>query len=229
MEAPPRQVPPLATAAWAALSATLLALASVYDLAVSERLADPSSDWALWFQNFGEIPGYLSAGVGAAITLATNNPRSANGRLDKLTLLANVWLLLTLTLSVGATLSKLVARIYSATLVGVLGVLTFAYAGNLWHLVQQAVLPDIRWCLHGVAQVGAHARYLHAEPHSSCPADRSVAIVASTRPIIGAVVLVWLGPARAGQGTLGPGSAIHGVARGLPSHGISEWSLVSAV
>ena len=132
MEAPPRQVPPLvATAAWAALSATLLALASVYDLAVSERLADPSSDWALWFQNFGEIPGYLSAGVGAAITLATNNPRSANGRLDKLTLLANVWLLLTLTLSVGATLSKLVARIYSATLVGVLGVLTFAYAGNL--------------------------------------------------------------------------------------------------
>ena len=76
-------------------------------------------------------------------------------------------------------------------------------------------------------QAGARARCLHVESHSSRPADRSATIVAPTRSVAGAAVSMWFGPAGANQVTLGPGAAVHGVARDLSSHGISERTSVS--
>eukprot|EP01052_Picozoa_sp_SAG31_P010079 SAG31_NODE_542_length_14269_cov_7.826253_7_plen_85_part_00 len=41
---------------WAAVSVVLLTLASVYDQTISRQVADASLGWALWFQQFGEVP-----------------------------------------------------------------------------------------------------------------------------------------------------------------------------
>ena len=71
-----------------------------------QKLANRTSPWAVWFQNFGELPGYLATAAGAAITLATNSTRTVGGQLDKTTLAANLCLMLAVTLSLSAALSK---------------------------------------------------------------------------------------------------------------------------
>jgi membrane-associated phospholipid phosphatase len=111
-----REVPRVAVIAWAAISALLLGLASAFDLTISERVADGSSAWALWFQQYGEAPGYvLGPGVGALVLLATTDPRglgpaaAATGRRFDPRVLAAVGVcLLALSVAVGGVLYQVI-------------------------------------------------------------------------------------------------------------------------
>ncbi len=71
---PEREVPGVAVMAWAVASALLLSLASVFDLQLSEHVANGSSPWGLWFQQYSEVPGYALGGLGALVLLALTNP-----------------------------------------------------------------------------------------------------------------------------------------------------------
>jgi hypothetical protein len=84
----------------------LVAVAGCLVCGCEQKLANRTSSWAVWFQNFGELPGYLATAAGAAITLATNSTRTVGGQLDKTTLAANLCLMLAVTLSLSAALSK---------------------------------------------------------------------------------------------------------------------------
>ena len=85
---PVRVIPQPAIALWAVLFVAALAATGVYDERISQRLADPQSSWAQFFEHYGEIPGYLTSAVGAAIVLATNNRRAPSGEYDRRTLAA---------------------------------------------------------------------------------------------------------------------------------------------
>ena len=78
-----RVVPQPAIVAWAFLFVAALALTGVYDEAISQRYANPTRSWAQLFEKYGEIPGYVTSAVGAAIVLATNNPKLAEGGYDR--------------------------------------------------------------------------------------------------------------------------------------------------
>ncbi len=77
---PVRDIPRFVIVAWGGVSALLLGLASVFDLKLSEHVANGSSPWGLWFQQYSEVPGYALGGAGALVLLVlTNslNPRAS--------------------------------------------------------------------------------------------------------------------------------------------------------
>ena len=122
---PVRVIPQPAIALWAVLFVAALAATGVYDERISQRLADPQSSWAQFFEHYGEIPGYLTSAVGAAIVLATNNRRAPSGEYDRRTLAANAvcfgWLCLRFTAVIykgsGQRLSQPVATACAVTII----------------------------------------------------------------------------------------------------------------
>lgn len=94
-------------AAWAAASLALVALASAYDQTVSQTLADGASGWALWFQRFGEAPGYVAAGCGAAIVLGSTNPKPDGQAWDRQALAAVVGLYMVLGFTMGGVMAQM--------------------------------------------------------------------------------------------------------------------------
>lgn len=122
-----RVIPKPAIAVWAVLFVAALAATGSYDERISQRFADPRRPWALFFEGYGEIPGYLTSAIGAAIVLATNNPKTLSGEsYDRGTLAANAvclgWLCLRLTAVVykssGEQLSQPVATACAMTIIG---------------------------------------------------------------------------------------------------------------
>ena len=80
-------IPQPAIVAWGVLFVVALAVTGKYDEPISQAVADPTCSWAEKLEKYGEIPGYLTSAVGAAIVLATNkNPRAPGGEYDRTTL-----------------------------------------------------------------------------------------------------------------------------------------------
>jgi hypothetical protein len=124
-----RVIPYRAIIVWGVLFAAALAVTGVYDELISQRLADPTRPWAQLIEEYGEIPGYVTSVVGAAIVLATNNPRAPHGKYDRKTLGVNAvclgWLCLRFTAVIykgsqllPGQLSRPVAAVIGVVIVG---------------------------------------------------------------------------------------------------------------